>query len=75
MEATDSMNTCAMCNGRFPGPGIESPGIDSKGKLYCCDKCADYHQHKLHMVAAMAPKIVGILGIGAFIGYLIGRRR
>ena len=70
METTESMQTCAMCSGRFPGPGIEN-----SGKLYCCDKCADYHQHKLHMVAAMAPKLVGILGVGAILGYLVGRNR
>ena len=64
------MQTCAMCGGRFPGPGMEAGG-----KLYCCDKCADYHQHKLHMVAAMAPKLVGILSLGAMVGYLIGRNR
>lgn len=70
METTESMHSCAMCGGKFPGPGIEA-----EGKLYCCDKCADYDQHKSHMVAAMAPKLVGILGVGAFIGYMIGRNR
>ncbi len=70
MEATESMHSCAMCSGKFPGPGIEA-----EGKLYCCDKCADYDHHKSHMVAAMAPKLVGILGIGALIGYMVGRKR
>ena len=70
MEATENMHTCAMCKGRFPGLGIEA-----EGKLYCCDKCADYDQHKSHMVAAMAPKLVGILGIGGLIGYMVGRNR
>ncbi len=70
MEITESMHVCAMCSGRFPGPGIEN-----EGKLYCCDKCADYHQHKFHMVAAMAPKMIGILGVGAIVGYIIGRNR
>ena len=70
MEAIESMQTCAMCGGRFPGPGIEK-----EGNAYCCDKCADYHLHKLHMAAAMAPKVLGILGIGALIGFFIGRNR
>jgi hypothetical protein len=69
-ETIEVMQTCAMCGGRFPGAGI-----DAGGKLYCCDKCADFHQHKLHMVAAMAPKLVGILSIGAIVGYFIGRSR
>jgi len=70
MEANEPLHSCAMCGGKFPGPGIEDGG-----KLYCCDKCADYHQHKSHMLAAMAPKLVGILGIGALIGYMVGRNR
>ncbi len=70
METTESMQICAMCRGRFPGPGIEN-----EGKLYCCDKCADYHRHKLHMAAAMAPKLLGILGVGAVAGYFLGRSR
>ena len=70
MEAPEPMLSCAMCGGKFPGPGIEDGG-----KLYCCDKCADYHQHTSHMLAAMAPRLVGILGIGALIGYMIGRNR
>lgn len=70
MEETESMQSCAMCGGRFPGPGIEN-----EAKVYCCDKCADFHQHKSHMVAAMAPKVLGVLGIGALLGYLIGRKR
>ncbi len=70
MEETEGMKACAMCGGRFPGPGIES-----EGKVYCCDKCADYHQHKSHMAAAMAPKVLGVMGIGAILGYLIGRKR
>jgi hypothetical protein len=69
-ETIEVMQTCAMCGGRFPGAGI-----DAGGKLYCCDKCADFHHHKLHMVAAMAPKLVGILSIGAMVGYFIGRNR
>jgi hypothetical protein len=70
MQASQSMHTCAMCSGQFPGPGVETAG-----QVYCCDKCADYDQHKSHMLAAMAPKVVGILGLGAFIGYLLGRSR
>ncbi len=69
-EAIEVMQICAMCGGRFPGPGIEA-----SGKLYCCDKCADYHQNKFRMVAAMAPKLVSILSIGAIVGYFIGRNR
>lgn len=69
MHASESMQSCAMCAGLFPGPGI----IDH-GKAYCCDKCADYHQHKLHMLAAMAPKLIGVLSIGAIIGYLVRRK-
>lgn len=63
MQSTEAMNTCAMCEGRFPGPGIES-----ESQLYCCDKCADYAHHRLHMVAAMAPKVLGMLAIGGLIG-------
>lgn len=69
-KAIETMQICAMCGGRFPGSGIEV-----SGKLYCCDKCEDYHQHKFHMVAAMAPKLVGILSIGVIIGYFLGRNR
>lgn len=70
MTAPETMQTCAMCAGQFPGPGIQN-----QGKVYCCDKCADYHQHKLHMLVAMAPKLAAVLGVGAIIGYLVGRRR
>lgn len=70
MYLSESMQTCAMCAGRFPGPGIQN-----QTKVYCCDKCADYHQHKLHMLIAMAPKLVGVLGVGAIVGYLVGQRR
>lgn len=66
----DVMQTCAMCGGQFPGPGVTAGD-----KLYCCNKCADYHQHKLHLVAAIASKLIGILSLGAIIGYLIGRSR
>lgn len=70
MATADALNTCAMCGGRFPGPGIEAGG-----EIYCCDKCADRHQHKMRLVTAMAPKVIGILGIGAVLGYLVGRKR
>ena len=70
MTTPEAMQTCAMCAGQFPGPGIQN-----QGKVYCCDKCADYHQHKLHMLAAMAPKLVAVLGVGAIIGYHVGYRR
>lgn len=59
-----------MCGGHFPGPGIEGVGM-----VYCCDKCADCDQNKMHMVAVMAPKVLGMLTIGSVIGYLLGRRR
>lgn len=70
MNTTMTLNSCAMCGGYFPGPGVEAGG-----KVYCCDKCADRDQHKLHMLTAMAPKIMGMLAIGAALGYLLGRGR
>lgn len=70
MATAIPLNTCAMCGGHFPGDGIEAGG-----KAYCCDKCADRDQHKLHMLAAMAPKIIGVLAAGAALGYLLGRGR
>ena len=69
-EPIELMQRCAMCGGRFPGPGI-----NASDKVYCCDKCADFHQHKAHRVAAMAPKLLGILSLGAILGYFIGRHR
>jgi len=73
METTDSMtramHTCAMCGGKFPGPGMEI-----EGKLYCCDKCADFGEHKTHMIAAMAPKVAAVFTLGACVGYIVGRR-
>lgn len=69
MDATTPLNTCAMCGGHFPGNGIETAG-----KIYCCDKCADRDQHKLHMLTAMAPKIGAVLAVGAALGYLLGRQ-
>lgn len=70
MDTVDALNTCAMCGGHFPGRGIEAGG-----EVYCCDRCADRHQHKMHRVTAMAPKVIGILSIGAALGYLVGRNR
>ena len=70
MNVPALMQICAMCAGQFPGPGVQS-----QGNVYCCDKCADYHQHKIHMLAAMAPKLAGVIGVGAMIGYFIGQRR
>lgn len=64
------MQTCASCGGHFPGPGIQS-----KGKVYCCDKCAEAAQNKLRMLVMMAPKLAGIMGIGAIVGYLLGNNR
>lgn len=69
MGTADALETCAMCGGHFPGAGIESAG-----KMYCCDKCADRDQNKMRMVAAMAPKIIGLLTIGALVGYFLGRK-
>lgn len=70
METTKEMQKCAMCGGRFPGPGIES-----EGKSYCCDRCANFQQHKFKMIAAMAPKLAGVLGIAAIFGYIIKHNR
>ncbi len=69
MNAPESMQACAMCAGLFPGPGITDAG-----KVYCCDKCADFHQHKLRRLGAMAPKLISILSVGVIIGYLIRRK-
>lgn len=66
MNAPESMQSCDMCAGQFPGPGIQ---FDDK--VYCCDKCADAAQHKLRMLTKMAPKILAVLGIGAIFGYLL----
>ena len=63
------MQACAMCGGLFPGTGIIH-----QGKAYCCDKCADMSQRKLKMLKAMAPKVLGVLGLGAFFGYLFARK-
>ena len=66
MHASESMQSCAMCAGLFPGPGIVE-----HGKVYCCDKCATMQQHKLRGILAMAPKLIGVLSIGAILGFLI----
>lgn len=66
MNTAETMQSCAMCSGLFPGPGI----VDH-GQLYCCDKCANMHQHKFSGLMAMAPKLLVVLSIGATIGYLI----
>lgn len=29
------IESCACCGGRFP-----APGVDLRGRIYCCDKCA-----------------------------------
>ncbi|MBT9568243.1 MAG: hypothetical protein IV085_08080 [Thiobacillus sp.] len=68
MRITESMHTCSMCGGKFPGPGIEE-----EGKLYCCDRCADFGQHKTHMLAAMAPKVAGVLALGLVAGFVLSR--
>lgn len=68
MRVTESMHTCATCSGKFPGPGIEEAG-----KLYCCDRCADFGQHKTHMLAAMAPKVAGVLALGVVAGFFLSR--
>ncbi len=70
LQTTESWNACAMCGGKFPGPGIEL-----SGNYYCCDRCAEYSQHKSHMVLAMAPKLAAVLAIGAGLGYLFARHR
>lgn len=66
MNASESIQSCAMCAGLFPGPGIVE-----HGKVYCCDKCANMQQHKLRGLLAMAPKLIGVLSVGAIFGYLI----
>lgn len=66
MNAPESMRSCDLCSGLFPGPGIEL-----NGKVYCCNKCADAAQHKLRMLTTMAPKIMTILAIGVIFGYLL----
>lgn len=63
----ESMQTCAKCGGHFPGPGIEN-----RGKVYCCDKCAQAGQHKFRRLIAMAPKLVSVASIGAVVGFLLG---
>lgn len=66
MNAPESMQSCDLCAGLFPGPGIQL-----NDKVYCCDKCADAAQHKLRMLTKMAPKLMVVLGVGAFFGYLL----
>lgn len=66
MNAPESMQSCDMCAGQFPGPGIRL-----NDKVYCCDKSADTAQHKLRMLTKMAPKLMAVLSIGAVFGYLL----
>lgn len=70
MGTAEAVHQCAMCKGVFPGPGVQMGG-----EIYCCDKCADRDQNKMHMVAAMAPKVIGVLSVGALLGYLVGRNQ
>ncbi len=63
------MHECAMCCGRFPGPGIKR-----HGEIYCCDKCAEGAEHKLRMMSGMALKLVGLVAIAVGAGFLLGQR-
>ena len=66
MNAAESMQSCALCAGLFPGPGLFE-----NGKVYCCDKCARMQQHKFRGLLMVAPKLLGLLSVGAILGYFI----
>lgn len=58
-----SLETCARCSGRFPGPGI---GME--GKVYCCDCCAAGVGHGVSagrwMATRMLPVVALLFGAG-----------
>lgn len=58
---------CARCGGRFPVPGVER-----RGSIYCCDKCAEGPRSMKGRMLAM-PLL--LLGIGALAGSLWARSR
>ena len=57
----------ARCGSRFPAPGVEH-----QGRHYCCDRCAmgPSPRMKARMMVRMAPMLVGLVGAGAFAGWL-----
>ena len=61
---------CARCGSRFPTPGVEH-----QGRHYCCDRCAmgPSSRRKARMMVRMAPMLVGLVGAGAFAGWLAAR--
>lgn len=61
---------CARCGSWFPAPGVEHPGHH-----YCCDRCAmgPSSRMKARMMVRMAPMLVGLVGVGAFAGWLAAR--
>lgn len=60
------VEACARCGSRFP-----SPGVEHRGRLYCCDRCAMGPSPR--MMVRMAPMVVGLVGAGAFAGWLAAR--
>ena len=61
---------CARCGSRFP-----SPGVEHQGHHYCCDRCAmgPSPRMKARMMVRMAPILIGLVGAGAFVGWLAKR--
>ena len=61
---------CARCGSRFPTPGVEH-----QGRHYCCDRCAmgPSPRMKARMMVRMAPILIGLVGAGAFVGWLAKR--
>jgi hypothetical protein len=60
------VEACARCGSRFP-----SPGVEHRRRLYCCDRCAMGPSPR--MMVRMAPMVVGLVGAGAFAGWLAAR--
>lgn len=63
------MHKCAMCGGRFPGPGIQR-----EGQVYCCDRCAQGKKMKAMVALEFGGTLVAGLVAGLLIGRYIGKR-
>ena len=63
------MQKCAMCGGRFPGPGVER-----EGKFYCCDRCAHPSRMKAKMLLEFGGPLLGGLAGGFLLGRYLSKR-
>ncbi|MFH0809628.1 MAG: hypothetical protein V2A77_04040 [Pseudomonadota bacterium] len=60
----ESVEMCAQCGGRFPGPGV-----GWRGQIYCCDNCAEQSEQANvgSRLMRLLPVAAVVVGAGALI--------